>query len=435
MIWYFKSIVSEEKMFKKILISLILLVSFIQAASIQSHQVNYTEGQPMTFTVSEMAGNTNDWIGIYPQGSNNDWSNVVAWKWTQGKINGDIRFSSIPAGNYEVRAFFNNSYKVEATDTFSVQAAVYDTTITTAQDIFDAKQPITVSLAHMSGDSKDWVGIYPVGSSNSWNNVVAWAWTGGIINGDITLDGVPAGNYEARAFFYNSYKVEATDTFSVKTADHKVKIFIIGDSTVHNDSTGEMGWGSKLADYVTNDTATIFNQARSGSSSKSYKVASSSHHDWDTTKQLMQQEDLSQGAYLFIQFGHNDEKQETALHTEPGKNNSYYNELKVYIDQARALGVTPVLITSVERMYKGLRSHGQYPQTVRDLADDEGVLLLDLEEKSFQEFNTFESTQAILDEFHYDDHTHFRPHGASIVAGWIQTLICNSSNQNLCTLF
>ncbi len=220
----------------------------------------------------------------------------------------------------------------------------------------------------------------------------------------------------------------------VAQVDTSVKIFIIGDSTVHNTSQGEAGWGSKLGDYA-DANITIFNQARSGSSSKSYKVSSSSHHDWDTTKSMMQEADISYGAYLFIQFGHNDEKEDEDLHTEAGIGNTFYTHLQEYIDEARALAVVPVLITSVERMYLGGSTHGDYPQTVRDLAIDENVLLLDLQEKSLYEFNQLESEEEILELFSYDDSTHFNPEGASIVAGWVKSLICNSDDLNLCSHF
>jgi len=216
--------------------------------------------------------------------------------------------------------------------------------------------------------------------------------------------------------------------------DTSVKIFIIGDSTVHNTSQGEAGWGSKLGEY-TDENVIIFNQARSGSSSKSYKISSASHHDWTTTKSMMADADISHGAYLFIQFGHNDEKKDEYLHTEAGIGNSFYTHLKEYVDEARTIGVIPVLITSVERMYLGASTHGDYPQTVRDLAIDENVLLIDLQEKSWYEFNQYESHQAIQDVFSYDDSTHFNPEGASIVAGWVKALICSSEDANLCSLF
>lgn len=90
-------------------------------------------------------------------------------------------------------------------------------------------------------------------------------------------------------------------------------------------------------------------------------------------------------------------------------------------------------------MYKGSHTHttayGNYAQTVRDLAQDENIILLDLEARSFTEFDSYATTADIYNAFAYDDHTHFDPEGANIVAGWLVDLICNSSDENLCNQF
>jgi len=419
----------------KYLFSLFLFFTSLQAATISTDQDNYNVNQSIVVNVNNMFGATNDWIGIYPVGSDNSWGNVVSWRYTKGVKNGAITLPGVPEGNYEARAFFRNSYTLEATYTFSVGVLVPTTTLSTNKETYTPQEAITLSLSNMSGASNDWVAIYPAGSSNSWDNVLSWKYTSGIVNGNITLTGVPAGHYEARAFFRNSYHLEAKKSFTVTAVDvgsSDAKLFIIGDSTVHNTSYGEMGWGSKLGTYMKHPN-NAFNRARSGSSSKSYKEASASHHDWSYTKNMMAQSDISEGAYLFIQFGHNDEKS-GYVHTEPGRYNSYYNELKKYLDQARDLGFIPVLITPVSRQYVGSRTHGAYPQTMKDLAADEGVLLLDLEYKSYIEFKKYSSDAALQAVFHYDDGTHFNPTGAGIVAGWVKELACNASS-TLCNQF
>ena len=68
-----------------------------------------------------MTGQNQDWIGIYPQNANNDFNNVVAWKWTNDAKNGNLDFAALPVGSYEVRAFYNNSLNVEATSRFKVK--------------------------------------------------------------------------------------------------------------------------------------------------------------------------------------------------------------------------------------------------------------------------------------------------------------------------
>ncbi len=229
------------------------------------------------------------------------------------------------------------------------------------------------------------------------------------------------------------------------------KIFILGDSTVYNESNiTEMGWGTAFKDYAIHPE-NIFNQARSGASSKSYKICDSipelcyKNHNWDNTKQLIYDTDIGEGAYLLIQFAHNDEKKDDPVKaTFPGRGNSFYTELKVFTDEARAMGLIPVLITPVEHMEKNIgedlkqshiKSSGDFAQTVRDLATDEDVLLLDLQNKSWNEFNKYRDTTAIMQDFAFDDVSHFSPNGAKIVAGWVKELACASIDKELCAQF
>ena len=212
------------------------------------------------------------------------------------------------------------------------------------------------------------------------------------------------------------------------------RIFTIGDSTVHNSSYGEMGWGnqSALGSYM-KDKSHLFNLGRSGSSSQSFKS-----QKWAYAKEIIQSNNANGKGYLLIQFGHNDEH-------EGGTSTSvFYRELASYVDWARAHHLTAVLITPVERRDKrygrdNRKTHntdkGDYAQVVRDLADDKSVLLLDLQDKSWNEYNTYDTTADINADLAYDDKTHFSKSGARIVSGWVRELICQSSDDRLCAQF
>lgn len=202
---------------RKFLFGFLFFAILANATTIKTQQRVYDEGQYIRVSVTEMAGGSKDWIGIYPEGASNDWGNVVDWKWTGGITEGNIFFSGIKtSGSYEARAFFNNSFHTEASYTFSVKSLDQTTTISTQKEIYSPDEAVTVTLSNMIGDDQDWVAIYPKGASNDWGNVLSWRWTGGIKNGDVTLSGVAAeGEYEVRAFFNNSYHTEAIDTFQV----------------------------------------------------------------------------------------------------------------------------------------------------------------------------------------------------------------------------
>ena len=246
------------------------------------------------------------------------------------------------------------------------------------------------------------------------------------------------------------------ESLDISTTDEK-KIFIIGDSTVHNTTVENnvrvnYGWGDMLAKYMHNPK-NLFNLAEPGTSSKSYQLRSDLEydgyfHNWFQTKALIQSTDLSSGGYLFIQFGHNDETdeyKEDDIHTLPGMGDSFYNNLKFYIRQAYELGLTPVLITPLERMEKPpgentkqshIRDTGDYAQTVRDLSKQENILLLDLQKTSWKKFNQYYDTFALEDKFGFRDSSeHLNEEGANIVAGWVKELICRSKDKVLCSQF
>jgi len=80
----------------------------------------------------------------------------------------------------------------------------------------------------------------------------------------------------------------------------RIKIFIAGDSTASIKETKaypETGWGMPFV-YFWDSTVTVVNKAKNGRSTKSFR-----------NENLWQQilDESSEGDYVFIQFGHNDE--------------------------------------------------------------------------------------------------------------------------------
>jgi len=208
----------KSDFFYKFVLLLIFSTHSLFATTINTSKTVYTISDPIVVNFTEMMGDSDDWIGVYPKGSSNEWDNVVAWDWTDGNKDGNISLSNVLAGEYEVRAFFKNSFNVEAIAAFEVTAEELNTSIITSKIEYDIGDQIEVTLVNMLGNEEDWVGVYPKGSSNEWDNVVAWDWTGSIKNGTVILPNIAAGNYEARAFFSNSFQTEASVEFSVKSA-------------------------------------------------------------------------------------------------------------------------------------------------------------------------------------------------------------------------
>ena len=119
---------------------------------------------------------------------------------------------------------------------------------------------------------------------------------------------------------------------SAFTNKHKVKIFMIGDSTMANKNIKggnlERGWGMMLGNFFDDDVV-IDNHAKNGRSSKSFIAEGL----W---RQVCEQ--IKPGDY---------EKQDTARHTEPGT--TFDANLRMFVNETKMRGGIPVLFNSVVR--------------------------------------------------------------------------------------
>ena len=80
----------------------------------------------------------------------------------------------------------------------------------------------------------------------------------------------------------------------------------------------------------------IDNHAANGRSSKSFI----SEGRWEKVISK-----VKKGDYVFIQFGHNDEKADSTRHTDPGS--TFDENLRRYVNETRAKGGIPVLFTTM----------------------------------------------------------------------------------------
>ncbi|RAV30656.1 rhamnogalacturonan acetylesterase [Sinomicrobium soli] len=156
-----------------------------------------------------------------------------------------------------------------------------------------------------------------------------------------------------------------------------VTIFTIGDSTMADKPTEggnpERGWCQLLPEFV-RGTVRVENHAVNGRSSRSFIAEGR----W---KVVLSQ--LSEGDYVFIQFGHNDQKvKDSSRYTNPYT--GYRQNLERYVKETRKKGAIPILFTSVVRRnfnsYGTLvDTHGDYPLVVRMVAEAMKVPLVDLQ--------------------------------------------------------
>lgn len=154
---------------------------------------------------------------------------------------------------------------------------------------------------------------------------------------------------------------------------HAPTIFLAGDSTV-TDQYAEpaASWGQMLPAML-DDAVIVANHAKSGATLKSFLT------DLRFDKLLA---GIKAGDWLFIQFGHNDQKAEWPQ-TYADAATTYPAYLRAYIAEARRRGALPVLVTSPERRNFDEAGRikdtlGAYAAAVRKVAADEQVPLIDL---------------------------------------------------------
>ncbi len=136
-----------------------------------------------------------------------------------------------------------------------------------------------------------------------------------------------------------------------------ITIFMIGDSTMANKELAgdnpERGWGQMLPGFLS-EGIKVENHAVNGRSSKSFI----DEGRWDIVVSR-----IKKGDYVFIQFGHNDEKDDPKRHTDPGL--SFDANLVRFVNETRAKGGIPVLFNSIVRRNFGLPASNAIKSAIR----------------------------------------------------------------------
>ena len=201
-----------------------------------------------------------------------------------------------------------------------------------------------------------------------------------------------------------------------------ITIYMIGDSTMANkkpETFPENGWGMAFGQFF-DKTVTIDNRAQNGRSTKSFIA----ENRWEPVL-----EKLQEGDYVFIEFGHNDEKIDKPLVGTSLE--EFRTNLTKFVLETRAKKAIPVLLTpTARRNFKNCtlqETHFGYPETVRSLADSLHVPMIDMlaqsrtlliamgDEPSKQLFNYVDSGHVNYQNGKKDD-THFNVTGAKKMA-------------------
>ena len=201
--------------------------------------------------------------------------------------------------------------------------------------------------------------------------------------------------------------------------DKKVRIAMVGDSTMASypdppkDRPDLHGWGQVFGALFT-DRVEILNHAASGRSTKTFIA----EKRWQ--KVLDARPD-----YVFIQFGHNDQKDKTLA-----PDDGYRDYLIRYVEEAQKAGIKPILVTPVARRTfrngKPTTSLTPFAEATKMVAKEKGVPVIDLHQLSFDLFAKLGDAGSVDFSPSTTDRTHFSKKGAVAMAGLVAKAIPKS---------
>jgi lysophospholipase L1-like esterase len=215
------------------------------------------------------------------------------------------------------------------------------------------------------------------------------------------------------AMFYAATQTFAqTPPSTAPTTDpalRPLRLVIIGDSTVCEYPTTQptRGWGHFIQERF--DHVTAINLAASGRSTKTFITEGR----WK--KALAQKPD-----YVLIQFGHNDSHAPDKPEATDAAT-TYKDYLRQYIDDSRAIGAIPILVTPMVRRTfdaqgKLTDNLAPYAESMKDVAGEKKVAVIDLHSSSqalVEKLGPEASTELANKK---GDATHFNEKGARAMA-------------------
>ncbi|MCI9846400.1 rhamnogalacturonan acetylesterase [Flavobacterium pectinovorum] len=210
-------------------------------------------------------------------------------------------------------------------------------------------------------------------------------------------------------------------SIKITPKDNLTVVYLAGDSTVTDqDVEPWASWGQFITNYFDN-TVVVANYAVSGSALSSFKGG-------NRLKKILSL--IKKGDYLFVEFGHNDEKIKGEGN---GAWDSYSTLLAEFVQSAKDKGAIPILVTPTQRRAFNengtlKETHGDFPAAMRTVAQKNNIALIDVTKmttelyetwgdepsrKAFVQYplNTFPGQVKVL-----EDNTHFNSFGANEIA-------------------
>lgn len=199
-------------------------------------------------------------------------------------------------------------------------------------------------------------------------------------------------------------------------------VYLCGNSTVTDQEYEPYcSWGQMLPLFAAGDVA-VANYAESGETAEGF-ISRGRLAKIETL--------LKPGDYVFVEFGHNDQKADNKV--GHGAFYQFQYCLKQFMDIARAKGTTIIFCTPTRRRHFDESghikdTHKDYPEAIRFMGERENIPVVDLQEMTKQWFEAMgpdESKHALLhcpagslpgQTKAIADDTHFSTYGAYMIA-------------------
>ena len=299
-------------------------------------------------------------------------------------------------------------------------------------------------------------------TENSKGNVTegSKASTNGDDKPSSTMNGGNSSNASSESESKKPFNPGTEESFTYEPYDRsKHKVYMVGDSTMCNYEPLDTyfypryGYGTQMDKYFDTTYLTFENLAMSGRSSISFL----SETNYTTLKN-----GISEGDYLIIGWGHNDEKEGTntfrnakypSITDALADSESFqYSLYENYIKLAQEKGANPILATPIVRAnnsnnYKGSSAHitstGDYRQAVIDVANYYNIPYVDLtsltkyeyEGRGYNEAIKFHAIKAGTDDsegmepnWYSVDTTHINYYGANYISYLFSRAIRNTDS-------
>jgi lysophospholipase L1-like esterase len=200
-----------------------------------------------------------------------------------------------------------------------------------------------------------------------------------------------------------------------------IRIVLVGDSTVREylPEDDMKGWGQYLAKYF-DDQVTVINLAKDGASTKTFIAEGL----WDAAL-------AAAPHFVLIQLGHNDSRNRNSpVSTEA--DSEFRDNLRRFVDEARAAHATPVLVTPMHR--RTFHEDGtlisrmdRHVAAIRTVAAEQRVGLVDLYAATRPLFENL--GPAGLEQYanRPGDYTHFNEQGARLLADLVMAELPSSA--------